>query len=692
MTLRNLFFNLQKEDLKRRIWTIALFLLVFFLGFPVICALELGNSFTEPEVISDMLLQLLGVNFGFASIFTIICAIICGLSSFFYLHSKKKVDLFHSLPVRRELMFAVNFINGFLIFIVPYIINVIACYVIIAVNKFMTGELFIISLQAIGINSLFFLLIYTIVIIAVMLTGNLVVSCLGSGVFLSYGAVLMALQEMYYSQFFNTYSSRNNTGSFLKVITPFYIYVDIINSAEISIFRLFKVMLVTIALITFALFLYKKRPSEAAGKAMSFQISKPIIKFLIVVPVSLAGGIFFSNVSRSNNSTSWYVFGLLFFAIIASIIIEMIYNFDVKSAFKKKREMFISVVAVGVIASVFYFDLFKYDAYLPEKSDIASMSVAVDSLDNNISTYIYRKAYNSYRYSNYIDHQLNSMELKDFEAGYALAEIGVNNKNDENDYYNKIHYTVKYKLKNGKEVYRAYEANRDDSYELLNNLYSNTEYKEGHYPIYTTELSDISIIEFNDIINGAIYKVSKDDIAKFIQIFKEDLTSLTLDDVAKHSPIATVSIGNEDYIINYYINDKYTNTIKFLKEQGFNPVSNNVESIYKIVANNINYNEYEQEFIAKDGLEQKYDTSSNSLSKTYEDQEVILELLPKLVLNEYYWENNSIIQIAEGLEFIIYYKDVSSGDYIIRNYYMLKDQIPDSIKEDLKYQVNSQNK
>ena len=690
MTLKNLFFNLQKEDLKRRIWTIALVMLVLFLGFPVICALELGSSFRSVETNYDMLFQLLGVNFGFASLFTIGCAIICGLSSFYYLHSKKKVDLFHSLPVRRELMFAVNFLNGFLIYIVPYIINVIACYVIIAINKLMTPELFMVSLQAIGINSLFFLLIYTIVIIAVMLTGNLVVSILGSGVFLSYGAVLMGLKELYYSQFFTTYSSRNNANTFLKVITPFYIYGDILNSEQISIFRLFKVFLVTIALIAFALYLYKKRPSEAAGKAMSFPISKPIIKFLIVVPVSLAGGIFFNNVSRGGK-IGWYIFGLLFFAIIMSIIIEMIYDFDVKSAFNNKKEMAIAVATVGIIASIFHFDLIKYDDYLPEKSDIESMSIAVNSLDDNISTYRYMNGYRGYQYINYIDHQLNTMELTDLDAGYALAEMGVNQKIDET-YYNLITYTVKYKLKNGKEVYRVYEVNKDESYQLLEQLYSSTEYKEAHYPIFSTELTHITRIEFNDIVNDARYTVSRADIAEFIQLFKEDLNNITLDDMVNHSPIASVYIGNEDYYTNYYINEKFTNTIKFLNNHGFETTSlNNSEKIHKIVAANLNDSVYIDVNSPMFEYDQKYSPSLNSLSKTYTEQDDIVELLPRLISNDYYWANSSVIQEAEGLEFTIYFKDESNGDYITRNYYMLKDQVPNFIIEDLEYKENPQN-
>ena len=43
MTSASLFFKLQKEDLKRRIWVIALLFLGFFFAYPVNLALIMAN-------------------------------------------------------------------------------------------------------------------------------------------------------------------------------------------------------------------------------------------------------------------------------------------------------------------------------------------------------------------------------------------------------------------------------------------------------------------------------------------------------------------------------------------------------------------------------------------------------------------------------------------------------------------------
>ncbi len=43
MTSRNLFFKLMREDLKRRIWAVALLSLGFFLFYPVVAAFTAGE-------------------------------------------------------------------------------------------------------------------------------------------------------------------------------------------------------------------------------------------------------------------------------------------------------------------------------------------------------------------------------------------------------------------------------------------------------------------------------------------------------------------------------------------------------------------------------------------------------------------------------------------------------------------------
>ena len=42
-------------------------------------------------------------------------AVVIGAAGFVYLHNQKKVDFYHSLPVRREMLYLVYHVDGILI-------------------------------------------------------------------------------------------------------------------------------------------------------------------------------------------------------------------------------------------------------------------------------------------------------------------------------------------------------------------------------------------------------------------------------------------------------------------------------------------------------------------------------------------------------------------------------------------------
>ena len=123
MTSKNLFFKLMLENMKRRIWTLALGFLVFFFTLPVAEAFVFSdkryytyeNYENYRRMIDGNALAIISAGNEFLVIVVVTAALICGVSSFAYLHSKKKVDFYHSLPVRRETLFAVSFVNGILI-------------------------------------------------------------------------------------------------------------------------------------------------------------------------------------------------------------------------------------------------------------------------------------------------------------------------------------------------------------------------------------------------------------------------------------------------------------------------------------------------------------------------------------------------------------------------------------------------
>ena len=56
----------------------------------------------------------------------IVAAVVLAASGFSYLHSKKKTDFFHSLPISREMLYTVTCLDGILYLAVPYLVFLLA--------------------------------------------------------------------------------------------------------------------------------------------------------------------------------------------------------------------------------------------------------------------------------------------------------------------------------------------------------------------------------------------------------------------------------------------------------------------------------------------------------------------------------------------------------------------------------------
>lgn len=704
MTSRNLFFNLQKEDFKRRIWTLALAMLVFFLSFPVATAMQVSNYqdgyYANQEYILEQILRFLSTQNGMTTFITIVGAIICGLSGFFYLHSKKKVDLYHSLPVRREWLFATNYINGLLIYLIPYVINLLLCFVILKINGYMNLEMLTTALAAMAINLLFYSLIYTIVVIAVMLSGNFVVSCLGAGVFLSYGPILTILKEMYFNEFFITYYM-DRRGSELLFLSPVGVYVSTaskIGGNGWPYGTLVKVFLATLLLIAFSVYLYKKRPSEAAGKAMAFNLSKPIIKFLLVIPFSLGGGILFRNIVN-RASEGWFIFGLIFSLLITHGVIEIIYNFDIRSAFLHKRQILLSAVLTAIIACIFQFDLLGYDKYIPDKDKVKTMSIAISGLEDNLQ--YFETESGKYSYQSNIDYQLNNMLLEDYEAAYELAKMGVSYVKESTEITNSDHYdgegnvnfySVKYVLKNGKEVYRSYRANQEETMKSMKDIYENPEFKQGHYPINKLSIDEISGISSYNLMDSFTFNLTEDEKAELLEIYKKELNALTFEELSNVDPLAEIIFNISDYRqFEYNIYPSFKDTISFLQTHGFDPSkkikTEDIESIRVMNTTIITEDDsYEREqYYDKVTAEYPDEYGSEYASVDYLDKEQIEEIFTVLRNRYYSWNNRAVVDFNESIEVLVNLSE-KQGDYEgSYSFYFREGMIPDYVKKDIAY-------
>ena len=696
MTSKNLFFKLIKEDLKRRIWTIPLSVLVFFLAYPVLCAMYLDNYKTTSAtdvMIQGELLTIFGPDNVSAMIIAAIAAVICGLSSFFYLHSRKKVDLYHSIPVKRESLFIANYANGVFIYIIPYMISLVACFLILSANGQMTLRLFKISLATFSIHLSFYLLLYTLVVITVMLTGNFVVNLLGAFVFYFYGMTLVQLKDIYYSEFFMNYYHRASELGFFAYLSPLNIYYNTLDkyngSYESVMYTLLKVILLTLCFISFALFLYKKRPSEAAQKAMAFQISKPIIKFLLVIPISLIGAIIFRDIS-SSEAIAWYFFGLIFFLLLSYAIIEIIYHFDIKKAFHGRLHLLISSITVVLIAITFQYDLIGFDSYVPKKKDIASMSINIEGLSNQ-TTYI--QEVNPFNNLTITKPKLllDSMDLNDFDAAYALGKKGsAIALTDERDY---ISYDIKYTLKNGRKIYRTYKNVKEDSYDLIKTLYDKDDFKKAMFPLLQWESSKLSKVTLMNEFETKTITLDESKKSRFLELYQKELRNLSLDELSSEESLATISLEYSGYRRNeYYIYPSFHNTIEFLKELGFDSERRlTSEDIKSILVYNYS-NDYDTaypttEVIAKNAIYQEEISYSKDMDVKpieYTAKEEFDAILLSIISSESFNNNRSVIDCDRRFDVVItYYMDEYKNTNTI-SYYFKANQVPEFVLTDFK--------
>lgn len=549
MTSRSLFFKYMKENTKQRIWSLALALLLCFFVFPVTTALNSSTAFRPENLNSSLpadlalaqaqrdftrdMLRMYSMKGGALAFMLTIAAVVLAASGFAYLHSKKKTDFYHSLPIRREMLYAVTCLNGFLYMAVAYIGFLTIAAVMIRAKgvPFDWGSLYLASVE----HLCFFALVYMTAIMAMLLTGNLVVGLLGTGVLFSWGPVICMTISAYFSEYFTTFSGDD---SFLLALiertsSPVAWYVKACMSSQPGRMALWA-MLAAAVLFLLGMLLYRRRPSEAAGHAMAFPITEPIIRFLIAVPSSLLLGAMFHSMMYEDG---WTVFGLVCGLLLVSCIIEIIYHFDFKSLFAHKRQLLVSAVFVGVVFAIFRFDLFGYDRYLPATEKLASGGIYCDLLDPDAtsqyhSTVEYTEGWYGVTFDALPSSTLaDEMQISDdqgLELLHTIAAQGVHDAAQARDRFLRGHgrsydveegdeafhnVTIAWHLRNGRTVYRSYRVNVSGVRAALEAVYDLDAYKTAMYPVLSLTADDVAGINYKEEDECSHVKLSGADMA-----------------------------------------------------------------------------------------------------------------------------------------------------------------------------------
>ena len=561
MTSGSLFFNLMREDFKRHLGAAAFAFLVFFFSLPVASALMIAEGLKNEVSRTSLLAQLTEwVSFGngFTGVVVGGLAFIMGISSFSYLHSRQKSDFYHGIPVSRTHLFWANYANGILIPFVLYGLNLLLNLGVLAANGNLTGNVVLAGGKAFLLFLVHYCLVYSVNVLAMVLTGNIVVGIAAIYVLNLYFPALFGVLNLCFRHFFRT---NYNGGAFLSFVDKCsavsFFGINVARFADMPMWerwvRTGSGLAAALALSGLSFFFYRKRGLEAAGRAMVFPLSRPLIRIPIVLLSSLSGILFFWII---HPGFGWGLFGLVWGAVLSHCVIEIIYHFDFRKLFSHWKQMFFCAGMAMAVFCVFRYDLFGYDRYLPNPSALESVSVSVNTLNDwvdygTVQTDSWGEYY--WQYERADSYLLERMELKDAAPVLALVKEALDQKREEERLQGKNEYlywgkrgyyfSVKYKLKSGRSVYRSYQLHAVQMPSSMLEILESPAYGEAAYPVLSKTLEDAKGVRINWGYQSKVVTGGERDTemtGRLLSAYQEELRALKPEKMKQENPVASI--------------------------------------------------------------------------------------------------------------------------------------------------------
>ena len=707
MTSKRSFLVSLKENNKRRIWVWIVSFLTMLLTYPGIMTMYISRvkfwnkdgAYATVEVYKRALCSVVTDALGFHEFITIavtFLAVIIGVQGFSYLYSRKKIDMYHSLPVSAKRRFAVIYINGVLAYVIPCLVSVALAIIMAATQGGMSSGALAECGLALLMNFIYFMAVYNIVILAVMLTGNVFITALAIGVFFSIGYLWQYFFLNMQYNFFETTCSffenhdRETTLSICFNHLEAVSYVKWLDLPDIVriVFSLSGRWFVEMLFIgALAFFCYIKRSSEVAGKAIAYKVITPFLKVIIAPTVGLI--IYTLVFDGSYSNTAFAIFAMIIGTILCAGIMEIIYEFDMRAAIKNLVSTGISVVIVIAIFCVFYFDIFSYDAYVPDEDKVESVALSINPYSNH--------------YYSFNDDSIRSIEegtyLRDnmFITDVApVLELVKNNQKDMEDMVERQGIYILYRLKSGREVSRKAVIDFADASNaaLLDKIMGTREYREGAYQLFKDadllNRPDATLTYKNGIVESNIpHKESE----KIRAAWLKDMENFNFSLARNNLPCGYI---NTFYGVSYIrvglpVYESFTNTIACLEENNaYYPMEINAEDVLTLSVTNYNYEndtENPQPYYGRYGYyaEATAVQTSYTVREDFTDLQEIAEIVKGLYPTSYNYGNGwiSADMLDSNYEVTISYK--SDADYPYEKGYVeytfISGKVPDFVAE-----------
>ena len=712
MILKNSFLTDVRENLKRRNWVFWLCFLTFFCYFPGYLVLALNNlrsSYVGTDAAGILRMQERMLNMaenvfclnGFMPVLIIGIATLIGMQGFVYLHNKRQVDFYHSQPVSRKRRFLVFWFNGIVVFLVPYLINVVLGMVVAAAFGCINGAIFAGAMKALWMYLVLFLGIYHISIVAVLLTGNTLVSLLAMMVMLGYELAIRAMAVLMADSFFLTYGNDGEErilDTLLSPIVTIYKYIVLGDNKQSYYWQytdknytygntslVLVVMAVGFGLLAFVL--YQKRASESHGNSISFPKIKEGLRFALLLAFGSFGAYFIYHVAGENVAIG--IAGAVFLVVLGHAVIQLIYEVDFRAIRKKWLTAVLSLAAVIIIFLGHRYDWIGYDSRVPKQAKVESVYltlIAEGFGDSNFvlpdGTEIYHEGY-----------KRNQMRLTDLDTIYELLEQRENINRNIKEFdgtYNTIEFV--FHMKNGDTQHRRIYFHYEENMELLDKIYHMEEYQ-----LANNQVLEDNFVEAYRIVSASYHDGLKEkeivtiDFKALVEAYKKDLKNASYEEVYYTIPLGRINFQGIGFQSEEYRNtwsilvyESYKNTIALLEKTGISCKTiydeTYINSIQKIEVCFEDYKKMEQAEPVSSALTWE-DCRKTAI---YTNKESFVKILENAVpSNNRWWGGNSVYN-SEGYIVTIYTPNqYNMNDYYLDEIYFRTGEIPQFLKDDL---------
>lgn len=642
----------------------------------------------------------------------IVASLILTIILFSYMHSKKAVDLFHAIPVKREKLMLANIIAAAIIIVVPlfvwYLLTTIikTCYFGITTQIVLT---ILNDFACLSITALF-TIVFTAFISSNM--GTIFDTFLfTSGLAVSVPLMLLSIKTVLDTYLFGFPSNTLLADSNIALTSPWsaiYLRLSLWKEQDERVASINIAFLIWLALTIIFLFLalhaYKNRKSEMAEQTDSKGIIKNISKVIVSFLGSVVFGFMFNAYTVRENKVI-FVIGAIFGAAVIYFVTEAILMRGVKN-FKKSLVPGIVVVgAIGIFSVIMTSGFFGYETKVPNINQVQSVTIDYIGRGQLAEIVSVGDAYEIEQQNSKttVYPNIRNVTLTGEQAKALIIKLHqqiVENKDVPTSDDPTLSIDISYTLSNGITMHRQYHYTNigEAGVDCLQQLEATEEFKTQVFSVFSMPASSIRSITISNRFQESEEKlpITTDFANKLNEALKQDIKNESMEEIFTPtlSPVGYLTL---DYTISQNMQGKafqsntilitsgYTNTLRVLAEFDYlQYLEYNVENIEQIVVAPLDpyYSRYNYFFsfnMIADSIE--YGTSyAYDTGYTIKDKEIMQQLLAHSY--NYYDTTSAQVYVIN-----IYFNSQEVYAQQVKQVLILEKDLPEEIRTELEEQV-----